>query len=250
MTDDPNRPYDQPVDQLEMVDAIWPSVIKEELWYQANRRLQMKRIGGRERRDTAEKLLSGIGKCHVCKAVLVGGAKRRYQCDGWPAGDPRGGGHTSILQSVGDEIVEAAVIARLADRRLRDYFEETDEEREQRRESVLELARVRRAMEELPGKVERDEVSVMLAASMERKLKQQIKKLEEAARPKGMHPLVDKIAVPDQRAVEKAWASLDMFQRREILVAIADTVELKPVGRSGRHSASYPERSFHIVWVT
>lgn len=241
------RAYDVDPRELDLMDAMWPAVIAVEVWEAALDRMYGQRA--RRMRSTAQTLWSGTGMCGVCGAVLrTARGMARYTCGGWWLGDPRGSGHVSIRRDVADQMLGAAVVARLADPLVRELWDASPVEREQTAEARRELVRVRAELDGLPVLVESGEMSWRLAAAAEQRLRRQLEELEELVRPAGVHPLVDELAVSDEVRVAEMWEGLSVYQRREVLVELTERMELLPVGRGGRHDPLRPERSIRIVW--
>lgn len=240
------RPYEADPRTLKMVDAMWPAVVEWEVWSAALDRIYnpQPRV-----RSSAQTFLSGLLVCGVCGApVRAARRKTRYVCAGYWLGHPAGQGHVSIKRSVGDEIISAAVIARLSDPRMQEFWRQGLEDRERVAEARQELARLQAEIDQLPAMVESGEMSWVLAAAAEKQLMKKREELEAVAWPRGAHLLVEELAVPESAVVEEMWRELPVSQRRAVLTALTDRVELLQVGHGGRHNPLAPEKSFRIVW--
>lgn len=229
--------------------AAWPAILDEDVFTACVNRLTDP--ARRDQRDTAIKhLLSGIATCSVCGSsmrVVKNRGKPAYSC--WRRSPQDGPSfHVSRLQSRLESWVEDVIIARLT-------VDDAASIWDTGQDAAAEVARLEA---EAAAKQERLDAFYAQAADGEltpdglrkivARLQPQIEQLEAKARSLRVPrlTLVDDLVDPDSDVVRARWDELGMVQRREVIRALTERIEVIPAGR-GR--SRYSDEEFtRIVW--
>ena len=218
--------------------ASWPAIFDEQT---ADRLAAMMRDPSR--RTTTETgikyLLSGIAICGACGDTMYA----------TPAGSPTGGQWTIYRckrQHLGrrldlvDEVVEAAVVARLSQPDAAGLFDTADADTlDSLRAQLVEL---RDRRDGLAGLLADGLLPPSAAREQAEKLSAQIGALEEQLQRASSSSAATTLAVaPD---VASAWASLDLRSRRDVIRTLM-TVTIEKAGRGARFT---PDQ-VRIDWV-
>lgn len=209
--------------------GAWPAIIDEV----THRRVAAVIDGrGRSRGRVARvSLLAGFVTCSLCGHELATARRNKagtrvYVC---PARSLGGCGGMSVVADQVDELVAAAVLARLDGADLAEVLTEAEAEGEG---PELELARIEADLAALAddlgaGRVTRAEWLAARAGYHERRdvLRSEVGGAVEAA---ALRPFADAGALTD------AWPDLSLDQRRAIIAAVVDTVPILPATRKGR----------------
>jgi len=229
--------------------AKWPAILEEGVFAVCVNKLTDP--ARRDQRDTAIKhLLSGIATCSVCGSsmrVVKNRGKPAYSC--WRRSPQDGPSfHVSRLQSRLEAWVEDVIIARLT-------VDDAASIWDTGQDAAAEVARLEA---EAAAKQERLDAFYAQAADGEltpdglrkivARLQPQIEQLEAKARSLRVPrlTLVDDLVDPDSDVVRARWDELGMVQKREVIRALTERIEVIPAGR-GR--SRYSDEEFtRIVW--
>lgn len=230
-------------------EAKWDAILDAEVFNACVAKLNDP--ARKNQRDTTIKhLLSGIATCGVCSApmrVVKNRGALAYSCF---RKSPQVGPsfHVSRLQRRLEEWIEDVLINWLARDDAASIWaaDEVDgaEAARLEREAADEQARLDVFYDQAAeGDLTPDGLKRIVA-----KMAPKIEQLQGRARAlrKSRLPLIDQLVDPDPEVVRAHWEALTMVQKREVLRALADRIEVLPAGR-GR--SNYNDWEFtRIVW--
>lgn len=205
----------------------------------------------RNQRDTSIKhLLSGIATCGVCGAAMRVVKNRgafAYSCF---RRNPQIGPsfHVSRVQPRLEAWVEDVVIARLAREDAASLWEGDEEAAAEALRLEKEAADERARLDVFYDQAADGDLTPEGLKRIVSKVLPKIERLEAQAR--GLRisrlPLIDDLVHPDPDVVRGRWEQLAMVQKREVLRALAERIEVLPAGR-GRSKYNDWEVT-RIVW--
>ena len=182
-------------------------------------------------RRPVENLLTGVLRCGICKLGLNGSGDnryksnpRRYRCIRQP-GDAHCG-RTSIVAAPVEAMVESAVLEVLVGSRLSVAREATVDTSEIERE----LLAARRDRDELAAERARGNITTIEWSAMRRVLLERIARAEHDVAVSGSH-LTAIRNVPAGRAARKWWSTASTSQRRVVIRALIESIEVAPALR-------------------
>lgn len=205
----------------------------------------------RNARDTAIKhLLSGIATCGVCKSpmrVVKNRGALAYSC--WRRVPQEGPSfHVSRVQRRLEEFVEDAIIAWCTREDAADIWASDDETDAEARRLDEEAAADRARLDAFYDQAADGGLTPAGLKKIEQKMLPKIERLEAKVRSmrKARLPLIDDLIDSDGETVRARWEALTVIQRREVLRALTDSIEVFPAGR-GRSNFSDWDYT-RIVW--
>ncbi|MGR6922670.1 recombinase family protein [[Actinomadura] parvosata] len=230
-------------------EAKWKAILKEDTFDACVAKLNDP--SRKNQRDTTIKhLLSGIATCGVCSAPMRVVKNRGALAYGCYRKTPQAGSafHVSRLQRRLEEWVVDVVVHHLAREDAASIWAADDEADAEARaleeEAAAEQARLNTFYDQAAeGDLTPDGLKRIVA-----KLQPKIDRLQTRARSlrRSRLPLVDDLVDPDPEVVRARWENLTMVQKREVLRALTDRIEVLPAGR-GR--TNYNDWEFtRIVW--
>lgn len=233
-------------------DGGWEALVSPAEYWAVQEQLARYKDSGRD--PTARHLLSGIALCDPCGGH-IGTIKRTdrsgreygraYRCDPARRG-PSDRGHVVREVPRLDAQVEALVVAEFSAPDVLARFRSQGPSPEDIERAQDELARLRADLDVLYGEVERGVTSRDMARADEARLRRDIARAEEEARPRLVEPLAEDLAEEDPAVVLETWRSWSLEQRRAALRAF--TTEIRVLKLQGRRKVA-PGESVRIVWV-
>lgn len=204
-------------------DAMWPAIVDEAQWRRAVAVLT--RPDRRTQRGTAlAHWLSGAVLCGVCRREpLRPGTRGRYMCKA------DGCFGVSIASEPLERLIEAAVLARLADPGFADAFRA---ERPDTAELEAELADLRATLAGHYAEARARRLSPGGLAIVEAGLLEDIDRVERKLNAVELPADLAEIGEPAE--IIERWADLDATQRRTVVRAVAALVVLPAVIKGGR----------------
>lgn len=210
----------------------------------------------RTHRDASVKhLLTGVARCGyggdlawpgtITREQFAGlcGGQFRWNMNGKVASyECRAAWHVTCAEPLADEMVEEAVILRLAQPDAREVFVRPDVSGDVAK-AKAEVAALKLRLKGFYSQAAKGKISEMGIAEIEAELLPDIKKWEKKATPQVITPLVEKLITAED--VRGYWASLLVPQKREVIRAIVTPVIL-PVGRAA--TKPVPER-IKFLWL-
>lgn len=210
--------------EVELVAGGWEAIVPEDRWYTVQRILD-----GRARKDAAGKrsrparlrwLLSGIGRCGVCGAVIKAEAKRgMYVCSGVGGADGKRGCVGIKIDDL-DQLVTRTVLAVVSRddvyERLRKANEVSDREVQESRD---EVARLTAKLDEARARWVADRISLDDYEDMAARLKPLIKAAQTRAEAAGVDPALRQLLGPAEDVAER-WEAMPLASQREAIRAL------------------------------
>ncbi|MFG3439855.1 recombinase family protein [Nonomuraea sp. NPDC047897] len=230
--------------------AQWPAILDVDVFDACVARLSDP--SRRRTRDTTIKhLLSGIALCGVCGGqmrLVKNRGKLAYSCY---SRVPQGGSsfHVSRLQTRLESFVVDVILGYLT-REDASTILAADEDAQTQVRQLEEMVVVeRRRLEVFYDQAAEGELSPEGLKRIEQRLRPKIDQLEARVRAmrKARLPLLDDLVDADPAVVRARWEDLGLIQKREVIRALTDRIEVLPAGR-GR--INYSDWEFtRIVWA-
>lgn len=183
-------------------------------------------------RRPVENLLTGILRCGLCGLGLNGSGDtrnksnpRRYSCIRQP-GDSHCG-RISIVAKPVETMVEAAVLEVLASSRINDARKAAPE----RSDAERELLAARKDRDDLAAQRARGEITSSEWATMRRILMDRMARAERAVALTGSSLTAIK-HVPAGSAARRWWATASVSQKRSVVRALIESIEVRPARSS------------------
>lgn len=229
--------------------ARWDGILEEDVFNACVAKLTDP--SRRNQRDTTIKhLLSGIATCGVCSApmrVVKNRSALAYSCfRKAPQIGPSF--HVSRLQRRLEDWVEEVIVARLTCEDGASIWAADEASDTESRRLEEEAAGERLRLDGFYEQAAEGDLTREGLKKIEQKLLPKIERLE--AKAKALHkarlPLIDDLVDSNGAVVRARWENLTMVQKREVLRALTDRIEVLPAGR-GR--SNYNDWEFtRIVW--
>ena len=215
--------------------ADWPALVDDASFARAGARFD-DLARNRRRVTSTARMLTGVARCGVCGSKMNAQHDRTrrkvYSC--------RGSHCVARDLTKLDLFVSDAIVARLGSPDVAEMLERADlPEVTSARERVDEL---RARLDDAADRFARGDLSASMLARVEQRLKPDIETAERAARSAAM-PL--ELDLPAGDDVEQWWAELEPTQRREVVNALVDVVEVR---RTKRGTRTFDPEAVSIIW--
>jgi DNA invertase Pin-like site-specific DNA recombinase len=229
-------------------EAMWPPILAlddgspdEETFYAVQAILDDRTR--QSTRDAAVKhLISGIATCAICHrhawAAPHHSGYRKYWCVTRA--------HFSCKADPIDDYVTYRVVSRLAGPEAKKRYALPRREDAGARKMLSEIARWRAELNEGEQLVEAGELTMARLAKMEQRLLPKIEAAERQLGDQRVNPLVAGLIRPSVDEVFLAWQQLEITQKRAVLRAMLQRLEIGPVG-IGRRGVP-PEEHVTLEW--
>lgn len=229
-------------------DAIWPPLLAlddgsadEETFY-AVQAILTERKKASTRDNAVKHLISGIATCSVCGrpawTAPHHAGYRKYWCSS--------GGHFACKADPVDDYVTASIVQRLARRDAAKLYAVPQKEDPAAKKILGNIARWRAELTDGEQLVEDGELTMARLAKMEQRLLPKIEEAETRLGDARVDPLLAGLIRPSVEEVFAVWAALEMTQKRAVIRAMIEVLEIRPMG-AGRRNVS-PEEHVTLTW--
>ena len=226
-----------------VADAQWKPILDETTWRRVCAVLASRAPVAR--RGRKPRLLTGLLRCH-CGAALISsgseGARRRYVCRARPGSDACG--TLTVVAPPLEELLGDQVMLRLADAQTRASVDVDDDDDADERAQLDEIATKRvETMDDYAGGLITRADRVEQLAALDRRRRAVDASI--AAKVRASAPaLVDFVVA--EGYVGRSWASLDDTERRLVLEALIERVE---IGRTRNYGSNkFDSSRVTVVW--
>lgn len=235
--------------------AVWPALVDKATFDTVNLRLQ-----DPKRRTSHESEIKYLGSnLYVCgdcgttvrpasrKPSPVNPSDRAYAC--WPrtpVGTPKAKGF-HVVREVGavDDFVERAIWMRLLQPDLAALLAEDAQADEELAALSAEIVEKEARLNEVRDAVAEGDLSLDALKRIEARLVPEIGKARARLGRTRVGPVLDGLLLPSLGEVMAAWAARSLAQRREVVRALTERVEILPLHGRKKYR---PEESVRIVW--
>lgn len=228
-------------------DAIWPPMLAledgsadEETFY-AVQAILTERKQASTRDNAVKHLISGIATCKVCGRPVWAGPHhsgyRKYWCTA--------GGHVGCKADPLDDYVTASIVQRLARRDAAKLYAVRQEDPAAKK-ILGEIARWRAELADGERLVETGELTMVRLAKMEQRLLPLIAEAEQRLGDARVDPLLAGLIRPTVEEVFAVWSALEMTQKRAVIRAMVEVLQISPMGM-GRRGVP-PEEYVTLRW--
>lgn len=235
--------------------AVWPPLVDKDKFDTVNARLQ-----DPNRRTSHESEIKYLGtNLYVCgdcgttvrpssrKPTPVNPSDRAYAC--WPrravGTDAARGFH--VVREVGavDDFVERAIWLRLLHPDLAELLVQDQRADEEMAELSAEILAKEARLNEVRDAVAAGDMSVESLKRIEARLAPEIGRARARLSRARVGPVLDGLVLPTLEEVRAAWEARTLSQRREVIRALTERVEILPLHGRKKYA---PEESVRIVW--
>ncbi|MFE7461766.1 recombinase family protein [Nocardiopsis terrae] len=262
---DGGRYFDDAVDEKGELKDKEGMVLSEAAWWKVRKKLLVRAPSAevsaltssargrvvRPRDGGATRLVSGLGRCGVCTALVYPNPKYsgqyswEYRCIGLYDGAPK----ACVARSgeLLDRAVETLVVARFSRPDAMEAFRVRGQSSAEVAAAEARKAALEVEMDELVAEVRSGKVSRRLAAADEERIEAELAVVKEVLRPELVEPLAEELVASDPVVVQRTWRAWTVEQQRHALRVFAPEIVVPRLG-PGRRNVP-PSEYVHITWA-
>lgn len=231
---------------LDGVEAQWPTLVTEELWW-AVQRILSGNVRARKRPGSGNRLLAGVARCAVCRTALYVHYDRgtAYYACGRRA-------HVSIRADWLDAYVEDRIVSWAADRDVYTYLWARREDDDATAVAArADVERLEQQLEECRASGEDPDADAVFWERRARALAAKLAEARKLAQPPSLSPVLADVIGPD--AADNWWRLREenISAAKQLITAVADIrVSRGKRGQDARYRKGIDPGRISWAWLT